>query len=145
MEIVKRAKIKQGVTGSDPMWVANLAAKLIPFDSQGAMWARRYDGTQSAESLGRYEPSVGDGLTVMRPGWRIEGPLYVVYSYATPIAWITSSGSHHAPDVKYSPTTSGHQTMCARMGAGTVWSDQDKTHILWSTQAVRDALRGEWV
>lgn len=34
---------------------------------------------------------------------------YVVYSYATPIAWLTS-GVWIIPDVKYSRTTSKHQS-----------------------------------
>jgi len=34
---------------------------------------------------------------------------YVVYSYATPIAWRTQ-GQWHTPDVKYSVTTSRHQS-----------------------------------
>lgn len=33
---------------------------------------------------------------------------YVVYSYATPIAWLTESGVWVLPDVKYSVSTSKH-------------------------------------
>jgi hypothetical protein len=35
---------------------------------------------------------------------------YVVYSYGTPIAWV-EKGKGYAPDVKYSTTTSHHQTI----------------------------------
>jgi hypothetical protein len=35
-------------------------------------------------------------------------PLYVVWSYATPIAWLGPRG-WVIPDVRYSRTTSGHQ------------------------------------
>ena len=36
--------------------------------------------------------------------------LYVVYSYATPIAWYAPSFGWVVPDVKCSPTTSRHQS-----------------------------------
>lgn len=147
MEIVKRAIIKQGGYYGKPGMVGGsdgLLANLIPFDSQGAMWARRYDGTEDAESFGRYESHVGDGLRVRF--YADSGPLYVVYSYATPIGWVTSSGSIVVPDEKYSVTTTNHQNLChAFMGKGRVWSDQDQTHISWTTQAVRDAGKGVWV
>jgi hypothetical protein len=34
---------------------------------------------------------------------------YVVYSYLTPIAWVTKDGDVRIPDVKYSVSTSRHQ------------------------------------
>ena len=39
----------------------------------------------------------------------VRGADYVIYSYATPIAWRTQ-GQWHTPDVKYSVTTSRHQS-----------------------------------
>lgn len=41
---------------------------------------------------------------------------YVVYSYATPIAWHVPGEGWTVPDVKYSVTTSRHQAQ-ARLGA----------------------------
>lgn len=38
--------------------------------------------------------------------------VYTVYSYATPIAWVTSDGKVVCPDVKYSSTTTSHQRLC---------------------------------
>ena len=35
---------------------------------------------------------------------------YVVYSYGTPIAWLRSDGAWAIPPVKYSLTTTRHQT-----------------------------------
>jgi hypothetical protein len=35
--------------------------------------------------------------------------IYVVYSYATPIAWVLKDGTEVQPPVKYSVTTSKHQ------------------------------------
>lgn len=40
---------------------------------------------------------------------RYDDPIYTVFSYATPIAWMNANGQWRFPDVKYSITTSGHQ------------------------------------
>lgn len=37
------------------------------------------------------------------------GPIYIVRSYATPIAWHTDEHGWCIPDTRYSPTTTGHQ------------------------------------
>ena len=43
----------------------------------------------------------------------LSGSPYVVYSYATPIAWVhAETGAWVRPAVKYSPTTSCHQGAC---------------------------------
>jgi hypothetical protein len=42
-----------------------------------------------------------------------DAPVYVVWSYGTPIAWVTSAGTPVVPDVKYSTTTSAHQSLAA--------------------------------
>ena len=39
------------------------------------------------------------------------GESFVVYSYATPIAWWTPSGGWFVPAVKYSVTTTNHQAV----------------------------------
>jgi len=43
----------------------------------------------------------------------VDGPVYVVHSYETPIAWHPASGVNvwEVPDVRYSTTTSGHQNL----------------------------------
>jgi hypothetical protein len=41
---------------------------------------------------------------------------FAVFSYATPIAWVDESGQWVIPDVRYSVTTSKHQSQ-ARYGA----------------------------
>lgn len=41
-------------------------------------------------------------------------PLYVVFSYATPIAWVDADGAVTIPPVRYSLTTTGHQNLTAR-------------------------------
>jgi len=37
---------------------------------------------------------------------------YTVYSYSTPIAWVTETGHVEIPDVGYSLTTTRHQNNC---------------------------------
>lgn len=44
------------------------------------------------------------------------GLAYVVFSYATPIAWVTLDGTVVVPDTKYSPTTSNHQGLVRQGG-----------------------------
>jgi hypothetical protein len=47
--------------------------------------------------------------------WRIDQDArrirYVVYSYATPIAWVRENGEWVVPAEKYSATTSRHQSI----------------------------------
>jgi hypothetical protein len=38
---------------------------------------------------------------------------YVLYSYSTPMAWLLEGGEWVQPPVKYSVTTSGHQSVFA--------------------------------
>ena len=47
--------------------------------------------------------------------------VYVVYSYQTPIAWVTRAGVAVIPDVKYSVTTSSHQGI-ARVALDVPWN-----------------------
>jgi len=41
------------------------------------------------------------------------GITYVVYSYATPIAWVRGDGEVHLVAQRFSPTTSKHQSIAA--------------------------------
>lgn len=36
---------------------------------------------------------------------------FIIYSYGTPIAWVTQHGTWIVPEVNYSPTTSHHQSV----------------------------------
>lgn len=49
-----------------------------------------------------------------RPGLADGDVLYVVFSYATPIAWYTRADGWVIPPVKYSATTSRHQSIVRR-------------------------------
>lgn len=60
---------------------------------------------------------------------------YVVMSYATPIAWVTGGGEVHIPDVKYSPTTTRHQSYLR--GLLPTLSDRARADILVAAQTER--------
>lgn len=69
-------------------------------------------GAMTATKADRYlnsQPGRLEGDTAER--WRTDHEHidYVVWSYATPIAWHLSDGTWVAPDDKYSPTTTRHQ------------------------------------
>lgn len=57
-------------------------------------------------SYGRLLPDFGDSY---------RRATYVVWSYDTPIAWVTD-GKWVKPALKYSPTTSRHQGVCPADG-----------------------------
>ena len=44
----------------------------------------------------------------------LEDAEYIVYSYETPIFWF-ANGSWHYPKVKYSNSTSRHQSICQKV------------------------------
>lgn len=118
MEIVKNALSRTGYMG-DPRKVAGpdgLAANLTPFDSTtGKLWARRYDGSRSVESLGRYNGYYSDfmvrryAMGGLSNDYEERGPLYVVYSYGTPIVWLNGWGEMVEGD-DYSQTTKQHKS-----------------------------------
>lgn len=153
MDIVKNAVIKQTwskgrqapasrtVGGPD-----GLLAKLVPFNSQGAMWARRYDGTRSVERLGNYPDDFSSFMErIYTPDgdeFVTVGPLYVVYSYNTPIAWVIGRGEVKVPDHRYSVTTTHHQNMC-RSWMGTAECGHGDGKM--SECAVWVSIGGEWV
>lgn len=113
MDIVKKAILKQGSAWRGGPRVipghGGLLARMVPFDGQSAMRARRYDAAPVVESVGRLpvphrslSPTKGEG------SWF----LYVVYSYHTPIAWVGIDGLVVVPDYSYGPTTKHHQNVC---------------------------------
>ena len=50
----------------------------------------------------------------LSPGLRNIETDYTVYSYSTPIAWRSTEGHWEVPNIRYSPTTSNHQTQIRR-------------------------------
>jgi hypothetical protein len=89
-------------------------AALKPFLSDG----RLPDGTRRWS--GHSGPAVTMGHLPARLYESARSAVYVVYSYDTPIAWVTESPDphsrepylYHIPDVGYSPTTGQHQYAC---------------------------------
>lgn len=71
-----------------------------PFDTHGSFYARA-----GAPMLHGYLPPEWiDVVDAQRA--RVD---YVIYSYATPIAWHVEGGGWYMPDVRYSVTTGRHQ------------------------------------
>jgi len=82
------------------------------FDGNSMCGRENPDGTY--QNSGRI---YGDAAVL----WRIDQDArrirYVVYSYATPIAWVRENGEWVVPAEKYSATTSRHQSI-VRMAVG---------------------------
>lgn len=77
-----------------------------PFKRHGFnMWA-----SEGATMLqGRLPEAYWEQYSVLAKNGSIA---YTVLSYGTPIAWVTLGGTVIIPDVKYSVTTTHHQSLC---------------------------------
>lgn len=75
------------------------------FHSHGAMYAYDFPLWETGR-LPR------DWVKAYRSDSKNPGVSYVVYSYATPIAWVRMDGETVIPDVGYSVTTTRHQNLC---------------------------------
>ena len=89
---------------------SNSKAGQFIVDRTNFMGSNFYGQTQSPDPDDRY-PAYG-----MLPSTHIlelekDNPSYIVYSYGTPIAWYTSKGQWVIPSLKYSVTTSKHQSL----------------------------------
>jgi hypothetical protein len=103
--------------------VPALWSKRVPFDCNGTLRAvviekGSYQANRLTGEFWKYETSRNEddnpfGKLPMEWGWKLVDALldnaqvYVVYSYETPIAWV-SNGEEVKPSVKYSATTSKH-------------------------------------
>jgi hypothetical protein len=102
-------------------------ARLQPFLSEG----RLPDGTRRWSAFSR--PVLGYGHLPARLRSSVDRAMYVVYSYDTPIAWVTENEGHdegrsadvtyHVPDVGYSPTTGQQQWSCLSAWGWTARND----------------------
>lgn len=84
-------------------------AKLKPFQNYGATFSADIIQKGDGFSIGEAPPEVHRML-----GRAVKnGDVYVVFSYWTPIGWITHPGGEDfvIPDRVYSPTTRRHQTI----------------------------------
>lgn len=85
-------------------WAAREAlARREPFHTYGAF--RAVDGY--SHPFGSWLPSSWQE----KYGADRDEIIYTVLSYQTPIAWVLRSGEIVVPDVKYSRTTTGHQSL----------------------------------
>jgi hypothetical protein len=78
------------------------------FVGHGAMSARGHSGPGDHLLFGRLPQSVGEQMK------GVKDVDYVVQSYSTPIGFHSAEHGWIIPDVKYSPTTSKHQTYLKR-------------------------------
>ncbi len=102
-------------------------ARLQPFLSEGKL----PDGTRRWS--GHSGPAVSFGHLPARLHASARSAVYVVYSYDTPIAWVTENEGHdadrsadvtyHVPDVGYSPTTGQQQWNCLSAWGWTARND----------------------
>jgi len=76
--------------------------------------ARRESFTTSGALRGVLAPSyVTTGQLPNEYVASAHSAIYVVYSYRTPIAWLTPGGDWVMPDTRYSVTTTRHQSKIA--------------------------------
>lgn len=92
---------------------------LQPFLSEGLLPPNE-DGVRERRWWAISGPAVDMGYLPARLHASARSAVYVVYSYGTPIAWVTENEDersrepyvYHVPDVSYSPTTGRHQMGC---------------------------------
>lgn len=89
MGIKNRRKIIEHVASLDNFEIGNVRGGWYP-DGTGVPTGRLADGAALTST---------------------QGPVYVVYSYGTPIAWRPAGGAWVAPQTRYSVTTSHHQSL----------------------------------
>lgn len=77
-----------------------------PF-KQGNLSAKWFDSV-NAVPTGRLSSGWAD---YFRPSVRDERPVFVIFSYGTPIAWAYDNEEFIVPDVRYSVTTTNHQNV----------------------------------
>jgi hypothetical protein len=77
-----------------------------------AFTGSNFYGVVTPPNFNDYEPILGMLPSEFLPA--LEDAEYIVYSYQTPILWF-ANGSWHYPKVKYSHSTSRHQSLCQKV------------------------------
>ena len=92
--------VKIGKHGANAGWwiLRDALAADLPFTNSG--------GSFHGEPVS-YTP--GTGRLADQQQFQVDRPTYVIFSYATPIAWRRADGTWATPVASYSATTSGHQ------------------------------------
>jgi hypothetical protein len=97
--------IRAGIRGEAYDSLRKALSTRQEFKTSGALRGERYDDHKvSPWDSGRL---AGDDHEAFRAD--MQHMTYVVYSYATPIAWVTDDGRVHYVAQKFSVTTSKHQ------------------------------------
>lgn len=113
MGIKNRRKVIEHVASLDNFVVGNVRGGWYP------------SGTGlRGQDMGQLPPESRDALT------GIDGPVYVIYSYRTPIGWRPAGGAWTDPGTRYSVTTSHHQSLMRQGMRG--WDskcDQAVSHL----------------
>lgn len=80
-------------------------------------------GNMTGERVGFFLPSTyGAWLSQSwRDKYRADEPVYVVFSYGTPIFWVAKDGREVMPVTFYSTSTRRHQASCVRAMSWNPW------------------------
>lgn len=88
--------------------------------------------------FGRLPESERDAFRNQKESHGVE---FVIFSYATPIAWKLRNGNWFVPDVSYSTTTSGHQSAVKRALIDNGWVHTDHKDPLWNRNYLAESYR----
>lgn len=103
--------VMYGSKGAQVRGPEGLLARCIPFKTNGNIFAHRYN--QDPGTLSGYTGAPPASRGELPPQYKIPADaVYVVFSFETPIAWVQEDGTVTIPDVRYSNTTTVHQTAC---------------------------------
>ena len=101
-----------------------LLARCVGFKGAGSMYAHRYNGQPDGTNMA---PPVSAGKF---DGTIPATAIYVVWSFATPIAWVDEDGTVTIPDQRYSVTTTIQQNQCrAWLGAAVPGTTTNTHHV----------------
>jgi len=93
------ARIPRANHATSPQYIYE--RKEFQCNSMSGMWRTSWTG------VGELSGTADE--TLFREHEREGEPMYVVFSYSTPIAWWTERHGWHKVEQKFSPTTSKHQ------------------------------------
>ena len=79
------------------------------FETYGALRGERRDANPHRDRFSVWDSGRLSGNDLDRFREDLAGIVYIVFSYATPIAWVNEDGSVHKVGQRFSVTTSKHQ------------------------------------
>lgn len=103
-------------------------ADRVPFRNSGGTFHGRPVDVSDAYAVSMCGRLPQEHCDALRDAIRNGAADYVVWSYGTPIAWTGSAGDV-VPDERYSPTTSGHQSITrTALTAPSSYIDWSRSH-----------------